>query len=560
MIDLDAANLLLELTNKQSLKRPMPNVGEQPERNKRQKVMISEIDTSFASGVNNGMSLKSMMNSADVKTADHETLMTFSIRQNADKESLQTLEMKLENRKIIRSLWSKYFTEPQELAEDSSLISDEQVWKNSFTTFFHEASNKDVRQLISDFILLKMTNHVPDVSIIPWTVIAQIGISGWPEFLEIENIWNICQSKVHLLAFKLDEMELCHNFAEEFERTSQKFNQYQNLQKAISYNIRGTISKQIGTFISNIPWKDLSRDDFVNWPEDIPVVYPVNLSICQKLKLNEVVKTIRLTDKALERIKTTASSGEVHDVRKEIILQLRLKLNDQLEFPVANVPWKSLNNGDILNWPEDVPLEYPNFLSSTQNKQILDHLPDMKFSEDFLKKMSASISKNRYYQGKTSSHIAKDLRSKLNDQMSSYISGVPWKDIKPGDIIGWPDDVPVKHPHQLNAHEKEKIILKMPEIKFTDEFLQRIKSKKVCLDFRKLVSNSLRSKLADQLGKVVAHIPWKELTLEDIAGWPAEIPIRYPNLLTANQNKKIMENIDNIFFTPEFIQKCKSKY
>jgi hypothetical protein len=300
----------------------------------------------------------------------------------------------------------------------------------------------------------------------------------------------------------------------------------------------------------------LKKEDFINWPEGIPVVYPVSLTNPQKLVLNAAVEDIKLTDEALDRIKTTMSA-EIHILRKEIITQLRLKLNEQLGFPVANVPWKSLKSSDIQHWPEEVPVEYPNLLSSNQNKQVLEHLEEMKFSEDFLKKMSASISNNRYYQGKTSSHIAKDLRAKLNFQMKSYVSGIPWKDITPDDLIGWPSGVPVKHPHHLNASEKEKVIENITDMKFSDSFLERLKAKTVRLDLRKVVSSALRSKLAKQLGTVIAHIPWKQMTLNDISEWPADVPIKYPNLLTAEENKKIMDKMSIITFTPEFIQKFK---
>ena len=561
MLDVDAAEALLQLTGKLPVKRPIMEVAEQ-EKNKRQKLSIS--DGAQISEKDKGISLKDILNSPQDSPIE-------SLSNDVDPLITGENESKFKNRMIIRSFWAHYFPEISTINNNGLLatgdmstidtvnVADDKDWKNAWDRFMKFANLKQVKQLITDFLLKKIRDLFPDITQIPWKQIAEFGLFGWPEELPIENVWGMGFTKLNLLVDKMDEIELSTLFVDEMkQKNSGKSNKIQSLQKSICYHIRNTLTQQLGMFISNIPWKDLQKDDFINWPDEVPVIYPVNLSIPQKLKLNEHVDEIKLTDSALERIKGSMSS-EIHVLRKEIISTLRLKLNQQLGVQVANVPWKDLKPSDIENWPESVPLEYPNLLTSTQNKQILEHLDEMKFSDEFLKKMSETITSNRYYQGKTSSHIAKDLREKLNFQMNSYVSGIPWKDITAKDIIGWPEEIPVKHPHHLTALEREKIIEKINEMNFSQDFLERLKGKKVCFDLRKLVSSGLRSKLANQLGCVVAHIPWKEMTLDDITGWPSDIPIKYPNLLTASQNKRIMDSLVNITFTTKFLDKCQLK-
>jgi hypothetical protein len=147
---------------------------------------------------------------------------------------------------------------------------------------------------------------------------------------------------------------------------------------------------------------------------------------------------------------------------------------------------------DFINWPDNLQIKLPAKYNSQEMKTLLSHLERIRFSDKYLEEQRmiekyvtkiSSISQNSAVPASVYKVINKVrrkrfvhyFRNQLPQNKSSH-KKILWNSLTRGDFINWPVDISVKSPSQYFAHELNDLISNLEKIKFSEQFLQRIKS------------------------------------------------------------------------------------
>ena len=116
-------------------------------------------------------------------------------------------------------------------------------------------------------------------------------------------------------------------------------------------------SKQV---YKKIPWKQLNREDFVNWPNDVGLYRITDQKRQSLLKLYRNLDSINFTKECLvryaKRLKRSPESNRRDKLISKLAFYFQNKLASRLE--VADIrririPWGKIKENDIINWPKN---------------------------------------------------------------------------------------------------------------------------------------------------------------------------------------------------------------
>jgi hypothetical protein len=247
------------------------------------------------------------------------------------------------------------------------------------------------------------------------------------------------------------------------------------------------------------------------------------------------------------------------DVTRYLVEKLASKLNNP---SIKDVPWTSMKEGDIINWPSDVEFKRVYLMNTEEVKKLHTQVRrnQLDFSPDFIS--GFKIPKNTE---QLKLEVMKYLRVKLASKLNKPSIKIPWSQMKAGDIINWPPTVNFTSVIQISANDIKKIhkLVKEDQLDFSPEFLRRIQAtpsnanRKI---LKSIVAQSLKDKLASQLNnRSIKDLPWSQIKAGDIINWPADVEIMSVWLMYPDEVKRVHQLLieDQLHFSPEFLNKYK---
>ena len=153
-----------------------------------------------------------------------------------------------------------------------------------------------------------------------------------------------------------------------------------------------------GFHSSYIPWTLIQEGDLVNWPVGVKSIRPSELPKSDQLKIYENLHSIYFSYDSLKRISTQERRND-HLWNRGVIELSRVlneKLQEQSQGASINVPWDTLNPGDIIGWPNSVEISRPMFIEPTDLEKILKNVHNMEFTPSFITNIIRSSSAHQH--------------------------------------------------------------------------------------------------------------------------------------------------------------------
>ena len=159
------------------------------------------------------------------------------------------------------------------------------------------------------------------------------------------------------------------------------------------------ITKSIPEFYSSyIPWTLIEEGDLVNWPVGVKSIRLSELPKSDQLKIYENLYSIYFSYDSLKRISTQARQN--HHLWDRGVIELTRVLNEKLQQQshgtFIDVPWDSLNPGDIIGWPDSVEISRPRFIEPLDLQKILKNVHNMEFTPSFITNILRSSSAHQH--------------------------------------------------------------------------------------------------------------------------------------------------------------------
>lgn len=140
-----------------------------------------------------------------------------------------------------------------------------------------------------------------------------------------------------------------------------------------------------------IPWFRLTRDNFINWPDSIPIKPPAYYNSKELKDLQPELEKISFSQKYVEDLlcqRKVRTSWPAYDlkrkkVRKEVFEFFKHLYNDHFKLDVVRVPWAQLRKDDFEGFPDDVRLRGSKWTTNECIK-ILNAKDKIKFKKSIL--------------------------------------------------------------------------------------------------------------------------------------------------------------------------------
>jgi hypothetical protein len=153
-------------------------------------------------------------------------------------------------------------------------------------------------------------------------------------------------------------------------------------------------------------------------------------------------------------------------------------------------------------------------------------------------------------------YLVEKLASQLNEPS---IKGVPWSEMKAGDIMNWPSDLKFISLYKMKAKELRRLyeLTKEDRLYFSPEFL-RITGPKT--HYRNELTKYLADKLALRLNASSIQVPWSKMKAEDVVSWPPDLKFRFMDM-TGEELRKLHQLVkeDKLDFSPKFLSRFKNR-
>ena len=116
---------------------------------------------------------------------------------------------------------------------------------------------------------------------------------------------------------------------------------------------------QNGIMESKIPWSKLTKKDFINWPDSIPIKNPNGFNSAELEPFKMELENIRFSDEYLEDRRLDSRFINIFNRnRKEVSDFFKQLYNDRYNDNRKNMPWFKIKREDFEWFPEDVDLVY----------------------------------------------------------------------------------------------------------------------------------------------------------------------------------------------------------
>ena len=204
----------------------------------------------------------------------------------------------------------------------------------------------------------------------------------------------------------------------------------------------------------------------------------------------------------------------------------RITFNVRLSIPIRQIPKAKKAKQTIVTEDrlQDLKVQSMNAIMA-----VTDNNPP---EDDMVEVIRLSLLNNVENQGsmrdgmkcKELINLEEDIDQEIRAAMEHY--EINWKEMTPEDVVGWPSGVSVQDPSKLKGAE----------------ILYKILNEIFCHQFN---------------AEEGYEINWKEMTPEDVVGWPSDVPVQDPFNLDVPQLESILENVNAISFGPDLDWKKK---
>jgi hypothetical protein len=243
-----------------------------------------------------------------------------------------------------------------------------------------------------------------------------------------------------------------------------------------------------------IPWKQLKREDFVNWPNDVGLY---SIADQGRQSLTKLYSNLDRIDFTRDFIDQFARSRQ--EIIPEIENNLLIKLNEGLKTNFISMPWYLIKRKDLVNWPIYIPVNYIFTLAKKHLISLHENLDSINFTQEFfdrhafkpaaaVKDVNFPISNDNQMIGAAHTSpppgqddlqlgrkvlIAKinlHLLQKLNEATRSEQKRIPWEKLAKGDLVNWPWRM--TYPSRLELKTLKKIHENLDSICFKPSALK----------------------------------------------------------------------------------------
>jgi hypothetical protein len=170
-------------------------------------------------------------------------------------------------------------------------------------------------------------------------------------------------------------------------------------------------------------------------------------------------------------------------MKSDVTRYLEEKLALVLNVPsIKNIPWSSMKEGDIINWPSDVEFKRVYLMNTEEVKKLHTQVRrnQLDFSLKFLRRFKKSLSESQWrsagQRDKLRSAVTNSLKDKLASKLNVPSIDIPWSLMEAGDIINWPSTVKFMSVWQLNVDDLKRIyeLVKEDQLDISPKFLSRL--------------------------------------------------------------------------------------
>ena len=213
-------------------------------------------------------------------------------------------------------------------------------------------------------------------------------------------------------------------------------------------------------------------------------------------KLYSNLDRIDFTQEFLDRY-APIQDPHIKKIRSKIQKNLISKLNAGLKTKFSSIPWRFIKREDLVNWPNDVPLNNIDKLGIEHLWSLYENLDLINFTQEFFDCYASKdkdglkdklIQEFKDRNGNSWSNGRDELRSKLAIYLGNKLASrlevadirhirIPWGKLKENDIINWPKNVKIGPLSSLpiNGLLALNELAKKDELNFSSEFLDFIR-------------------------------------------------------------------------------------
>ena len=216
-------------------------------------------------------------------------------------------KIKEENRILIRET-------AKELKYPYQGIEDYDEWLENVIDYSNDKEQKYDNKMKATLILQffkRMIHQKTGILLnrMQWHQLPDDGLIRWPNGDKTKSIFHLPVNHLNEILRRLDLSNLSKKILESIKPPRKST----SLETKITIYFQGLLKEGINWKKKIIPWKKLSRADFQNWPDGVPVKRPLLLARVQRMKLYDVLESIQLS----ESFKKTYKERLVYSYRKK---------------------------------------------------------------------------------------------------------------------------------------------------------------------------------------------------------------------------------------------------
>ena len=413
----------------------------------------------------------------------------------------------------------------------------------------------------------------------------QADLVHWPDDLPIKSPGKYSKDELVIILSQLQNIRFSDNYLRKQNYIIQEA-QIKNIKEEKQQrNFRGVkrIYEHFKNLLSSytlsterIGWRKMTRQDFVNWPTNLPIKSPHNYNSLELQILLSHLKNIRFSDSYLQHFKTFEFHAEKNgrnpgsdnlDQKRKIIIEFFKKQLKENHILVQYVKWGQLKKEDMINWPEDLPIQCPKFYKSKELVLLLSQLDKILFTDQYLRDNRNDVNQQKRI-------IVEYFNNQLKEN-NILGHSVKWSQLKKEDIINWPEDLPIKYPNYYKRRELVQLLSYLDKIRFTDKYLQEHRnyfSQKALLENKQTPAQkyyhqkSLQIKLVNSHFQNLLHsngikpklLLWRKLKKDDFINWPDHLPIKAPSIYNLQELQTLLSHLGNIRFTETYLEQYKA--
>jgi DICT domain-containing protein len=401
---------------------------------------------------------------------------------------------------------------------------------------------------------------------VPWSNMKAGDIANWPLDVKFAPIYKMNTNdlkKLHQLA-KKDLLDFTPEFISQFKITHDSVDE---LRSYVAKNLGGKLARKLNVSSMRVPWSNMKVEDIINWPPDVKFKRIGHMNSTELKRLHQLAKKdlLDFTPEFLSKFKIITKS--VHELRADFTKYLADKLAKKLNVSSIKIPWSSIREADIINWPPEVKFApiYKMGVDDLEKLYVLVTQDLLDFSPNFLEKSKTTF-KPTNDRDELRTEVLLYMKDKISKKINMRSNYFSWAKLKAGDIMNWPPDLKFAPINTMNTNEVKKLheLVKKDILDFSPGLITRLreeellKSKSAMPEFQEIIRDietALCNKLNAGTNKNFDRVPWAILKTEDVYNWPAGVRFIRLSQLGKKHLRLLHKLRDVIFFSKEFLQR-----